>query len=102
MDELDYGQAVVAFHKAIEIEPRNVDAYLGLADAYLGMGDEETTLAALEAGYETTGDERLQERIDEMRATAVEREREAAETVIEREKEAAEENENNIVRKRDG
>lgn len=93
LDELDYEQAVVAFYKAIEIEPRNADAYLGLADAYLGMGDEEATLAALEAGYEATGDERMKERIDEMRAAAVEREREAAVEVIEREKESAEENE---------
>lgn len=91
--EMNYEEAVVAFNQAIEIDPRSADAYLGLADAHLGMGDEEAAFAALEAGYEETGDERLQERIDEMRAAAIEREREAAEAAIEREREAAEENE---------
>ncbi len=88
--EMNYEEAVVAFNQAIEIDSRNAEAYLGLADAYLGMGNEEAALEALEAGYEATSDERLQERIDEMRAAAVEREREAAEAVIEREREAAE------------
>lgn len=91
--EMNYEEAVAAFNQAIEIDPRSADAYLGLADAHLGMGDEKAALAALEAGYEATGDERLKERIDEMRAAAIEREREAAEAAAEREREAAEENE---------
>lgn len=91
--EMNYEEAVVAFNQAIEIDPRSADAYLGLADAHLGMGDEEAAFAALEAGYEAIGDERLKERIDEMRAAAIEREREAAEAAAEREREAAEENE---------
>lgn len=91
--EMNYEEAVVTFNQAIEIDPRSADAYLGLADAYVGLGDEGAALETLEVGYEATGDERLKERVDEMRAAAVEREREAAEAVIEREKEAAEENE---------
>ena len=66
LSEMNYEEAVVAFNQAIEIDPRSVDAYLGLADAYIGLGDEEAALAALKAGYEVTGDERLKERIDEM------------------------------------
>ncbi len=66
LSEMKYEEAVVAFNQAIEIDPRSVDAYLGLADAYIGLGDEEAALAALKAGYEVTGDERLKERIDEM------------------------------------
>lgn len=67
LSEMDYEEAVVAFNRAIEIDPRSADAYFGLADAYLGLGDDESALAELEAGYEVTGDERLKERIDEMR-----------------------------------
>lgn len=91
--EMNYEESVIAFNRAIEIDPRSADAYLGLANAYLGLGDEEAALETLEAGYEVTGDERLQERVDEMRAAAIEREREAAEAAIEREREAVEENE---------
>lgn len=67
LSEMNYEKAVMAFNQAIEIDPRSADAYLGLADAYLGLGDKEAALAALEAGYEATGDERLKERIDEMK-----------------------------------
>ncbi len=68
LSEMNYEEAVVAFNQAIEIDPRSVDAYLGLADAYIGLGDEEAALAALQAGYEATGDERLKEWIDEINA----------------------------------
>lgn len=69
LSEMNYEEAVVAFNQAIEINPRNADAYLGLADAYLGLGDEEAAFAALKKGYEATGDERLKARIDEMEAS---------------------------------
>lgn len=84
--ELDFEEAVVAYEAAIAIEPMSVEAYLGLADAYLGLGDAGQALAALERGYGATGDERLKERLDEMRA-AIERERKETE-----EAEAAKEN----------
>ncbi len=35
---LEYEEAVAAFEIAIEIEPKNVDAYMGMAEAYIGMG----------------------------------------------------------------
>lgn len=64
--ELNYEEAIVAYEAAIEIEPMSVDAYLGFADAYLRLGDAGQALAALERGYEATGDEKLKERIDEI------------------------------------
>ena len=73
LSEMNYEEAVVAFNQAIEINPRNADAYLGLADAYIGLGDEEAALAALKKGYEATGDERLKAWIDEMEAEMAER-----------------------------
>lgn len=36
LEELDYEEAVVAFQKAVEIDPRNKDASIGLAHAYEG------------------------------------------------------------------
>ena len=64
--EQNYEQAVIEFEKVLEIEPMNVDAYLGLADAYIGLGDTEKALEALRKGFELTGDPRLQAKIDEL------------------------------------
>ncbi|MBQ9991582.1 MAG: tetratricopeptide repeat protein [Lachnospiraceae bacterium] len=64
--EMNYEEAVVAFHTAIEIEPMSAEAYLGLADAYVGMGDPESALATLEKGYELTKDQRLSAKINEL------------------------------------
>lgn len=74
--ELDYEQAVAAFTKAIEIEPMSVEAYLGLADAYIGLGDTEKALEVLESGYERTQDERILEKIKQIREGVVEEETE--------------------------
>jgi tetratricopeptide (TPR) repeat protein len=46
--ELEYDKAVIAFNKVIEIEPRNMAAYLGLAEAYEGLGKDEEAIKALE------------------------------------------------------
>ncbi len=64
--ELSYDKAVIEFNKAIEIEPRNADAYIGLAEAYLGMGDEDKAVETLELGYEKTGDDRVKAKLDEL------------------------------------
>lgn len=66
LEEQNYEQAVVAFMKAIEIEPMRVEAYLGLVDAYTGAGDNEKALKALQKGYDLTKDERLRQRIEEI------------------------------------
>ena len=48
LEEMDYEQAVVAFDKAIKIDPASVDAYLGLADAYFRLGKYENSLACID------------------------------------------------------
>ena len=48
LDELDYEQAVIAFQSSIKINPKNLDAYLGLSDAYLGQGKPEKAADILE------------------------------------------------------
>lgn len=64
--ENNYEQAIAEFNKIIEIDPMNVDAYVGIADAYIGMGDTEKAIEWLEKGYALTGDERIKNMIDEL------------------------------------
>lgn len=64
--ELSYDKAVLEFTEAIEIEPMNADAYLGLAEAYAGMGDIPKAVEVLESGYDKTGDERLKNMLEEL------------------------------------
>lgn len=59
--ERDYESAIVAFSKAIEIDPRQPESYLKLAEAYAVLGDYENAIATLEKGYEYTSDSRIQE-----------------------------------------
>lgn len=51
----EYEQAVAAYGRAIEIDPKDMDAYLGLAEAYQGMGDMRAAYEALKSGYRQTG-----------------------------------------------
>lgn len=55
--ELNYEEAVVAFTKAIELEPRDPNAYLKLANVYDAQEDYEKAVQILAQGYEATGDE---------------------------------------------
>ena len=64
--ELDYSNAVLEFTDAINIDPKNPDAYIGLAEAYIGTGDTEKAIETLESGYEETGDERIKKMLDEL------------------------------------
>lgn len=59
--DLDYEQALVQFLKVIEIEPRNVQAYLGAAHAYAGLGRVDEAIAILEQGLSETDDDALKE-----------------------------------------
>ena len=66
LSEMNYEEALVAFNQAISLDPRSVDAYIGLADAYMGLGDKDAAFEALQDGYEVTGDERLGEYQNEL------------------------------------
>ena len=41
MAEQDYEAAVVAFNKAISLDPKQPEAYLNLSEAYIVLGDYE-------------------------------------------------------------
>lgn len=64
--DMNYEQAIIEFDRILEIDPMNVEAYLGKAQAYLALGDTESALEWLEKGFEMTGDKRLQDKIDEI------------------------------------
>lgn len=57
LEDEKYEQAVAAFEVAIEIDPYNVDAYLGLADAYIELEDYDMAKSVLEDGIEIFEDE---------------------------------------------
>ncbi|MBR6695157.1 MAG: tetratricopeptide repeat protein [Oscillospiraceae bacterium] len=65
--DLEYDKAVAEFQAVIDIEPKNVDAYMGLASAYIGMGDEEKAIETLEKGFMETGDDKIKKKLDEMK-----------------------------------
>ena len=66
LNEQNYQQAVIEFLNILEIEPKNVDAYLGLADAYIALGDTDKAIEILQEGLDKTGDARIQAKLDEL------------------------------------
>lgn len=64
--EHNYEQAIIEFEKALELDPMNVEARLGLAQAYQSIGDAAKAAEVLQSGYELTGDERLNDMLKEL------------------------------------
>ncbi|MCC8140840.1 MAG: tetratricopeptide repeat protein [Lachnospiraceae bacterium] len=62
-----YEEAEAAFGKAIEITPSEPEYFLELAELLTEQGDYSEAIAALESGYEETGDESLYARQEELR-----------------------------------
>ncbi len=67
LSEMNYEQAIIEFEKALEIEPMNVDAYLGIAEAYMALGDTDKAIAALDEGIAKTGSDKLRDKLEEIR-----------------------------------
>ena len=65
LSELDYEQAIVAYRTVIEIDPKNVEAYLGLAEAYVGLNDYEEAVNALTDCYDQTDHEGIPAQLTE-------------------------------------
>lgn len=66
LDAMEYEKAIAAYEKAIEIEPKKVDAYIGLAKAYVAQGDYEAAIEILEEGIEETDSEELEDLLEEI------------------------------------
>lgn len=56
LNEGDYQNAILAFQAAIQIDPKRVDSYLGLADVYLAMNDPQAAVDALSQGWNAVND----------------------------------------------
>ncbi len=59
--EFDYESAILAYQKAIEIDPKSADAYIGLANAYMAQRRYDEAIAILKQGIDAAGDARLSE-----------------------------------------
>ena len=68
--EMDYAQAMVCFNKAIEIDPRNEQAYIALADTYLGMGELAAASEALERALVYFPGGEIEQKLEELSANA--------------------------------
>ena len=63
--EEEYEEAIAAFEAVIEIDPKNAEAYLGLAEAYEATDDIENVVKILERGAKRTDSEKIQELLKE-------------------------------------
>ncbi len=71
LNELDYEKAVAAYEDAINIDPKCLDAYIGIADIYVAMADEsernndyETAIKDCDSSLETLNQALNQENDD--------------------------------------
>lgn len=49
-----YEQAVTEFKKLTDIDPKNINAYIGFANAYIGLERNDAAVKALQDGYDET------------------------------------------------
>ena len=66
LNELDYEKAIAAYRAAIEIDPKNPDAYKALAELYVEMEEPEEALAVLQEGIDATEDEILEKMYEQV------------------------------------
>ena len=68
LSEGNYQEAIIAFTAAIEIDPKQPEAYIGLADVYTAQGDTDAAKKALEDGLAATGDDSVRARLEQLEA----------------------------------
>ena len=71
LDEKNYEQAIFEFNKILEIDPMNIDAYIGKAEALIALGKEDEAIALLQDAYDRTSDEEIKALLDELTAEPV-------------------------------
>ena len=71
LSESNYEEAILAFTAAIEIDPKQPDAYLKTAEAYIAIGDIDSAIAALEQGYRQTQDSQIAEQLEMLQNSRV-------------------------------
>ena len=65
---MEYEKALALYKEILEIDPKSVEAYLGMAEVYVAMGEYEEALKVLEEGYEETGSSKIEKKIEEVEA----------------------------------
>ena len=86
--EEDYEQAIAAFEIIIEIDPKNVGAYLGLAEAYVSADELGNAVRTLEKAAEQTDSEEVLDML-EIHTAEIEQKQLAAQKAAEAEALAA-------------
>ncbi len=66
LSEQNYEQAIIEFERVLEIDPMNIEAYLGLADAYIALGETDSAVEILNKGFELTGDRDIAAKLEEI------------------------------------
>ena len=66
LEEGNYEEAIIAFTAAIEIDPKQPEAYLGAAEAYIAVGDNQNARKILQQGFDLTNDAEIQSHLDEI------------------------------------
>ncbi len=69
LDELDYENAIAAYKAAIDMDPKNPDAYQALAEVYVAMEDRDAACAILQEGLKETGEQELKQLLAEINST---------------------------------
>lgn len=72
LSELNYEQAIIQFLGVIEVEPKNVRAYLGGADAYLHLDKQSDAVNLLTGGVETTDSQSLKNALKGVEKSVIE------------------------------
>ncbi len=62
----DYRSAQSDYEAALELDPKNPEVYLALANVYLERGRPKDAISILEQGVEETNDERLSQWLEEL------------------------------------
>jgi len=91
LEELSYEQAVIAFEKAIAIDSKNVEAYIGLSKAYEGMGTYEKSISILESAYKATEAEEIKILLAQKEKEVKKQEQKEKEKIKRKQKEVEEE-----------
>jgi len=66
MEQGDYDEAVEAYRLAVSLRPKNVNAYILLANACIKDNEYEDARYFLTLGYENTGSEKIREDLNEL------------------------------------
>lgn len=68
LTEENYDEAIIAFKKAIDIQPNNPDLYIKLADAYIASDNTEEAVKILEEGMNKTSSADIEKKLNDLKS----------------------------------